>query len=145
MSGKCLITIPQDNQCKPSMFQRTKNFTQHIRLHELSLEDTTSWADLKTETLVTSPFIIRPHLICKSPIENYWISPTCLLGADHLLGCKLHSDNKAEGVNSKTHPSVSVQDICIFLKTLLPFLLLLWKWDIITSHHETIKMILNNP
>jgi len=36
-----------------------------------------------------------------------------------------------------------VQDISIFLKTLLPFLLLLWEWDIITSHPETIKIISN--
>jgi len=67
MSGKCIFTIPQDNQCKPLNVSRTKNFTQHAYM---------SWA-LKTQhhgliwyrkqpqTLVTSPFITRPHLICK--------------------------------------------------------------------------------
>jgi len=32
MSGKCIITIPQDNQCEPSNV--SKNFTQHITCAE---------------------------------------------------------------------------------------------------------------
>jgi len=38
MSGKCFITIPQDNQCKPSMF--LEQGTLPNILHELSLEET---------------------------------------------------------------------------------------------------------
>jgi len=72
MSGKCIIIIPQDNQSKPSNILEQRTLPNILGY--MSWEDTTSWADLNTErqprTLVTSPFIIRPHLICKSPGYN---------------------------------------------------------------------------
>jgi len=83
MSGKCIIRIPQDNQSKTSnvLEQRT---LPNI-LHELRAEPwrrITGWSEYRKQprTLVTSPFMIRPHLICKSPGYNGLNPPTSLTG-----------------------------------------------------------------
>jgi len=47
MSGKCIITTPQDNQSKPSNVFRTQNFTQHNNyMNAEPRRHSISWADL---------------------------------------------------------------------------------------------------
>jgi len=56
----------------------------------------------------------------------------------------LHSEHllRTGGFNYPTLLCVYVVSK-LFKKTLLPFVILIWKWDIFTSHPETFQIILN--